>query len=120
MFDQLVTSGGDGVVNGPCQCTHLHCPRANADIAAPPEDWLPIFTSLSMWELYAPWHVATDVPSGLGAAQLTRTASRGLARSLTAPSATMARPTKFVSWNVRERVKDFAQTFIHYSTCIFS
>ena len=92
------------MVNGPCQCTHLHCRRADADIAAPPADWLPIFTSLSMWELYAPWHVATDVPSGLGAAQLTRTTSRGLARSRTPPSATMARPTEFVSWPVRERV----------------
>ena len=104
MFNQYATFGGDGVVNGPCQCTHLHCRRADADIAAPPADWLPIFTSLSMWELYALWHVATDVPSGLGAAQLTRTTSRGLARSLTPPSETMARPTEFVSWPVRERV----------------
>jgi len=48
--------------------------------------------------------MARDACSGLGAAQLTRTTSRGLARSRTAPSATMARPREFVSWPVRERV----------------
>ena len=56
-------------------------PLPDADVAAPPEGWLPIFTNWSIRELYAPWHIATDVPSGLGAAQLTRTTSRGLACS---------------------------------------
>ena len=56
-------------------------------------------------ELCGPWHAALDVRSGPGAAQLTRTTSRGLARSRTVASGTMpGRPeVRFVS--VRERVK---------------
>ena len=58
-------------------------------------------------ELCGPWHAALDVRSGPGAAQLTRTTSRGLARSRTVASGTMpGRPeVRFVS--VRERVKPY-------------
>ena len=62
-----------------------------------------------------PWHAALDAHSGLGAAQLQRATSRGLAGSQTAVLATMPLATEFVTDSVRKRVKETETLPLDYS-----
>jgi len=90
-FHQLATCGGERVVSGPYHRTLQHCRGVDQDGEASAEDCLHTLLGRSIRELHCPWHVALGVGSGLGAAQLRRTTSRGLARSRTAASASIAR-----------------------------
>ena len=89
-FHRLATHGGEGVVSGPYHRTHLHCGRANQDIEASPADCLKTLVGRSSWTLCCLWHVGPDARSGLGAAQLERATSLGLAGSRMAASGPMA------------------------------
>jgi hypothetical protein len=66
---------------------------------------LKILVGRSSRKLRCSCHIELDAGSGLGAAQLTRTAFRGLARSRMGASAPSLASTKFVSDTVREKFK---------------
>ena len=89
-LDQNKRSGSHVVVSGHYHSTHLDCRRADQDDAASAADCLQILIGRSSRVLCDPWRVALDASSSLEAARLDCTTSRGLARSRTAASGSIA------------------------------
>ena len=89
-LDQNKRSGSDTVVSGLYYSTHLDCRRADQDDAASAADCLQILIGRSSRVLCDPWRVALDAISSLEAARLDCTTFRGLARSRTAASGSIA------------------------------
>ena len=89
-LDQNKRSGSHVVVSGHYHSTHLDCRRADQDDAASAADCLQILIGRSSRVLCDPWRVALDASSSLEAARLDCMTSRGLARSRTAASGSIA------------------------------
>ena len=89
-LDQNKRSGSHVVVSGHYHSTHLDCRRADQDDAASAADCLQILIGRSSRVLCDPWRVALDASSSLEAARLDCTTFRGLARSRTAASGSIA------------------------------
>ena len=93
------------MVSEPYYSTHLGCRMVEKLDSDCSTIMLQILIGRSSQQLCRPQYTALDVGSGLEAAQLMRTTSRGLARSRMGAPAPFLRRPKFVSEMVRKRVK---------------